>query len=121
MKNAVKYWLLLAVFAVSQSYVYSSVHNNGEHSVHSLAEICLEAENDARDAAEEEAYCEQYLSGFAAALVLTRPGIYCFPTQEPLADKYRVSFTVWYFQNRKLAQLPAGEGLLKLADEKFRC
>ena len=114
-------WLISCMLLFSQSAALGSIHNNGVHTVASLAEICLEAEQDARDGAEEEAYCEQYLSGFAAALQLTRPGVYCFPEQEPLADAFRVAFTVWYFKNRQLHGADAGEGLLILAEQQFSC
>ena len=121
MNRAARVLLVLAICVGSQNMSYGSIHNNGVHTVASLAEICLEAEQDARDGAEEEALCEQYLSGFAAALQLTRPGEYCFPENEPLADRFRVAFTIWYFQNRQQQALPAGEGLLALVNEKFKC
>ena len=114
-------WLIPCILLFSQSAAQGSIHNNGVHTVASLAEICLEAEQDARDGADEEAYCEQYLSGFASALLLTRPGQYCFPKNEPLADRFRVAFTIWYFQNKKMHSRPAGEGLLALAGEEFEC
>ncbi len=119
MKMAAMVGLVLAVSIGAQNLSYGSIHNNGVHSVGSLVEICLEAEQDARDGAEEEAYCEQYLSGFAAALQLTRPGEYCVP--KPLADRFRMAFTLWYYQNRNYQSQPAGVGLLALADEKFQC
>ena len=121
MNTVAKLLLVLAIGIGSQNSSYGSIHNNGVHTVASLAEICLEAEQDARDGAEEEAYCEQYLSGFAAALQLTRPGEYCFPEKEPLADRFRVAFTIWYFQNKKQHTKPAGEGLLVLVDQQFKC
>ena len=121
MNKAIKAGLVLAIVFSNQNVSYGSIHNNGVHTVSSLAEICLEAEHDARDSAEEEAYCEQYLSGFSSALLLTRPGQYCFPKNEPLADRFRVAFTIWYFQNRKMHSRPAGEGLLALAEENFKC
>ncbi len=121
MNIVAKVLLVLAISVGSQNLSYGSIHNNGVHTVASLAEICLEAEQDARDGAEEEAYCEQYLSGFAAALQLTRPGEYCFPENEPLADRFRVAFTIWYFQNRQQQSQPAGDGLLALVNEKFKC
>ena len=73
--NKVVSGLFLAILFV-QSPSLGSIHNNGVHTVESLAQICLEAEHDARDGAEEEALCEQYLSGFAEALLLILPGKY---------------------------------------------
>lgn len=102
-----------------------AVAQDGGYRVIDLLAPCVDADNDARDGAEDETECEQYLQGFVDALSVTSQldadhGI-CLPEQN-LRDEIRWAFMRWVhgdYSDR--IQLPAGEGVMAAIQENMAC
>jgi hypothetical protein len=102
-----------------------SAEELGEYTVKQLLEPCTEGDNDSRWGAVAESECEQYISGFTDALVLTgrtgkEAGI-CLPAGGNRADEVRWAFMKWAHRNFDLRGEPAAHGLFATLKAEFPC
>lgn len=93
-------------------------------SVGHLLAPCMEGDNDSRWGSVAEMECEQYITGFTDALVLTGAvgkdkGI-CLPDVNR-ADEVRWAFMRWANKNFAQRDEPAAQGLHMTLKEHFPC
>lgn len=97
-----------------------------DYSAADLLLPCMEADSDSRETGVVAALeCEQYLTGFASALVATgqtgtEAGI-CLP-EDNVPDEIRWAYVRWvHGAYRERTQMPAKEAVLATIKEEFAC
>lgn len=94
------------------------------YTIKQLLDPCVEGDNDSRWGAAAEAECEQYITGFTDAYVLTGAGGkaegVCLPEQNR-ADEVRWAFMRWAHENYGQRDQPAAEGLIAAIKAHFPC
>ena len=84
-----------------------------DYTIGELLAPCIEADNDAREGAEAETECEQYMTGFTDAFAQLADAAgedVCLPEQNR-PDEVRWAFMKWAMQNYGRRDEPAAEGL----------
>lgn len=113
--------LLVAVTAGAFLLVggVSQAGSLSKYTIKQLLDPCVEGDNDSRWGAAAEAECEQYITGFTDAYMLTAAGGkaegICLPEQNR-ADEVR-----WAHENYDLRDKPAAEGLIAAIKAHFPC
>jgi hypothetical protein len=94
------------------------------YTIKQLLEPCVEGDNDSRWGATAEAECEQYITGFIDAFVMTADGGQadgvCLP-EANRADEVRWAFMRWAHDNYDQRERPAAEGLMAAIKAHFAC
>lgn len=95
-----------------------------EYTVAQLLEPCMEGDNDSRWGSVAESECEQYITGFTDAYLLSGAGQndnVCLPASGNRPDEIRWAFMRWAHKNFDRRDIPAAEGLLELLRSEFKC
>ncbi|MDH3663694.1 MAG: Rap1a/Tai family immunity protein [Alphaproteobacteria bacterium] len=110
-------------FALSAGTVSAADVSASAYTIGELLAPCIEADNDAREGAEAEVECEQYMTGFTDAFVQLADAAgedVCLPEQNR-PDEVRWAFTKWAMQNYDRRGEPAAEGLKIVLESAFPC
>ena len=94
-----------------------------DYTIGELLAPCIEADNDAREGAEAETECEQYMTGFTDAFAQLADAAgedVCLPEQNR-PDEVRWAFMKWAMQNYGRRDEPAAEGLKITLETAFPC
>jgi len=123
MTHAARWFVTTFALAVGLAG-WAHAQSPADYSVADLLEPCVEGDNDSRWGAAAEAECEQYIMGFADALVLTggtgpESGI-CLPELNR-ADEIRWAFMRWAHEHYDERDMPAAEGLLATIRANMTC
>lgn len=113
--------IVIVVFILTLSLAHAA--KVAEYTTAELLEPCIEGDNDSRWGAAAEAECEQYITGFTDAYVLSggpaKDGV-CLPAVNR-PDEVRWSFMKWAHRNYQLRNKPAAEGLHQAIKSEFAC
>lgn len=119
---------LIVTFIAAAGFVTPAVsgsHVDPQTSAKELMQTCVAADNDARNGILFEIECEQFVSGFVEALLLTGmagEGTEICPPDTNMPDEVRWAFTRWIHGSfTERTQLSAAEALLGTLKDEFPC
>ena len=113
----------LAAAGISLAAGAASAADVSDYTIGELLAPCIEADNDAREGAEAETECEQYMTGFTDAFAQLAGAAgedVCLPEQNR-PDEVRWAFMKWAMQNYGRRDEPAAEGLKMVLESAFAC